>query len=68
MLKSRSFLKKNELKINGKDLIGLGVDQDNIGKTMDFLYKEVLNGNIKNNKDKLIFYVINNILPKGYDE
>ena len=35
---------------------------------MDFLYKEVLNGNIKNNKDKLIFYVINNILPKGYDE
>lgn len=68
ILKSRSFLKKNELKINGKDLIGLGINQENIGKTMDFLYKEVLNGNIKNNKDKLISYVINKILPKGYDE
>lgn len=63
-----SFVKKNELKINGKDLLELGIDQEKIGEVLDKLYSDVLSGNLKNNREKIINYVINNILPKGYDE
>ena len=63
-----SFIKKNELKVNGKDLLDLGIEQDNIGNVLDKIYNEVLLGNLKNNHDKIINYIINKVLPHGYDE
>ncbi len=63
-----SFVKKNELKITGKDLLDLGVDQDKVGLTLETIYKGIINGKVKNNREKLIDFVINKILPSGYDE
>ena len=63
-----SFLKKNELKITGKDLLDLGVEQDYIGPVLDDMYKKILEGKLKNKREKLIDYIINCILPSGYDE
>lgn len=63
-----SFIKKNELKINGKDLLDLGVEQDNIGSVLDKIYSEILGGKLKNNREKIINHIINDILPAGYDE
>jgi len=59
------FVKKNELKINGKDLLSLGFDQETIGPVLDSLYNDLLNGLIKNNRDKLISYVITNYTPNS---
>lgn len=63
-----SFVKKNELKITGKDLLDLGVEQDKVGLTLETIYKGIINGKVKNNREKLIDFVINKILPSGYDE
>lgn len=68
ILKKRTCLKKNELKITGKDLLELGIAQEDIGDTLNKIYLEVLNNNVKNHKDLLISYTIKNIMPKGYDE
>lgn len=62
-----NFIKKNELKVNGKDLLDLGIEQERIGEVLDLLYKEVLSNSLKNNHDKIINYIINEVLPKGYD-
>ena len=62
-----SFVKKNELKINGKDLINLGVSQDSIGPVLDVVYSHVLEGKVKNNREKLLDYIIANILSDGYN-
>ena len=59
-----SYVKKKELKINGKDLIELGVEQEEVGKVIDQLYFELLAGNLKNNREKLLNYVVKNILEK----
>ncbi len=63
-----SFIKKNEIKIDGSDLISLGVEQENVGEVINRIYYDILANNVKNNHEKLIDYVINEILPKGYDE
>lgn len=63
-----SYLKKNEIKITGKDLLDLGVEQEYIGQVLDDMYKKILESKLKNNREKLIDYVINNVLPSGYDE
>ena len=63
-----SFVRKNELKLTGKDLLDLGVPQENVGKVLDEIYELIINGKLKNNRDKMIDYVINQILPKGYDD
>jgi tRNA nucleotidyltransferase (CCA-adding enzyme) len=63
-----SFVKKNELKITGKDLLELGVPQENVGKVLDEIYELIINGKLKNNREKMIDYTINQILPKGYDD
>ncbi len=63
-----SFIKRNEIRINGKDLINLGVEQEQVGEILNRIYTDILSGKIKNNREKLIDYTINNILPKGYDE
>lgn len=63
-----SFLKKNELKINGKELLDLGVEQEYIGQILDEMYNKVLEGKLKNNREKLVDYIINQVLPSGYDD
>lgn len=63
-----SFIKRNEIRLDGKDLINLGVEQDKVGEILNKIYTDILSGKIKNNREKLIDYTINNILPKGYDE
>ena len=62
VVRKTSFIRKNELKLNGKDLILLGVDQDNVGKVIDHLYYEIITGNLKNNKEKLTDYVVNQVV------
>lgn len=68
ILKRRTCIKKNELKIRGKDLLDLGVKQEELGRTLDTLYSEVLENNLKNHKDQLVSYVIKNILPASYED
>jgi len=67
LTRKTSFMKKNELKITGKDLLDLGIEQENLGKSLDIIYKNILDGKLKNNREKIIDYVINKLLPKGYD-
>ena len=62
-----SFVKKNELKINGKDLLNLGVSQESIGPVLDVVYNHVLEGKVKNNREKLLDHIIANILSDGYN-
>ncbi len=62
-----SFIKKNELKINGKDLLNLGVSQESLGPVLDVVYNDVLAGKVKNNREKLIDYTLSKVLTDGYD-
>ncbi len=64
LAKKSSFIKKNEMKLNGSDLVNMGLEQEEVGRVLNDLYSKVLNGDVKNNRDKLISYVINNILPQ----
>ncbi len=63
-----SYVKKNELKITGKDLLDLGIEQVNIGPVLEKLYNLVLQGKLKNNREKIIDYIINNELPSSFDD
>ena len=63
-----AFIKKNELKISGKDLLDLGVEQSKVGSVLENLYQSIINGKLKNNREKLIEFIINKVLPSGYDE
>lgn len=63
-----NFIKKNEIRITGKDLISLGIEQENVGETINQLYMDILAGKVKNNHEKLIDYIINHKLPQEYDE
>ena len=60
-----AFIKKNELKVTGKDLIELGINQDDIGSTLEELYQLIIEGKIKNKRERLIEYVIKNKIPSG---
>lgn len=61
-VRKTSFIRKNELKLSGKELIDLGVQQEEVGKVIDHLYFEIIAGKLKNNKEKLSDYVVNNIV------
>ncbi len=63
-----SFIKKKELKINGKELVSLGVGQKDIGAVLTALHERVLDGEVKNNHEKLVSYVIEFILPNLKEE
>lgn len=63
-----AFIKKNELKITGKDLLDLGVEQERVGQVLENIFNAIINGKLKNNRDKLLDFVINQVLPSGYDE
>ena len=63
-----SFIKKNELKLTGKDLLDLGVEQAKVGMVLENIYNSIIKGKLKNNREKLIDFIINQVLPSGYDE
>ena len=60
---------KRQLAINGDDLIALGIPRGKrIGQILDALLEEVTAGNIENEKEKLIEFVISNFergSPRG---
>lgn len=60
--KKTYFIKRNELKVTGRDLIDLGLSQESIGEAIDRIYREILAGNLKNNHDKIIAYAVENLL------
>lgn len=61
-VRKTSFIRKNELKISGKDLIELGVLQEDVGRVIDHLYYEIIAGKLKNNKEKLSDYVVSHVI------
>lgn len=63
-----SFLKKNELKLTGKDLLDLGVEQEYIGQVLDDIYNRILEGKLKNNREKMVDFIINNVLPSSHED
>lgn len=60
--RKNSFIKRNELRITGKELIELGIEQEAIGQVLDNLYTRVLEGKLKNNHEKILEYVNNSLL------
>lgn len=66
-LRKTSFIRKNELKLSGKELIDLGVEQSKVGKVIDILYYEIIAGKLKNNKEKLSDYVVNNVIDNDIE-
>lgn len=57
LTKKSTFIKRNQIAVEGKELIKLGIKQDNVGKVLDIIYQDILNGKIKNKHDKLIEYI-----------
>ena len=68
LIRRDEVIKKSSLKINGKDLIDLGITQDKVGNVLEAVYKTVLEGKVKNDKELLVNYVIKNFLPSNLDE
>ena len=60
--KKSFFIKRNEIKITGKELLDLGVKQEEIGESLDKIYNDILAGKVKNTPDKLIAYTVNNLI------
>lgn len=63
-----NFIMKNEIRITGKELINLGINQDNVGEVLNQIYTDILAGKLKNNHEKIVDYIVNHKLPKEYDE
>ena len=62
-----SFVKRNEIKIDGKELLDLGVTQEKIGAVLEKIYNQILEGKLKNNKEKLIEHITTVVIPSGYE-
>lgn len=60
--KKSFFIKRNEIKITGKELLDLGVKQENIGEGLERIYNDILSGKVKNTPDKLIAYTVENLI------
>ena len=60
--KKTYFIKRNELKISGRELIDLGLTQETIGESLERIYQEILSGKLKNNHDKIIAFATENLL------
>lgn len=56
VMRKSSYIKRNELRLTGRDLVDLGVTEDNVGNLLNQIYLEVLAGNVKNNHEKLEEY------------
>ena len=61
-MRKSSFIKKNEMRITGKDLVDLGIKEEQVGETLNRMYQLVLEKKLKNNRDNLVSHVINNEL------
>lgn len=57
IIRKPSYIKRNKLKISGKELIEYGIPQEDIGRILNELYLKVLVGEIKNSSEKLNEYV-----------
>lgn len=57
LTKKDTFIKRNEMNVEGKDLIELGFKQESIGMILDQIYQDILNGKIKNKHEKIIKYI-----------
>lgn len=64
MTRKSSFVKKNEIRITGKELYELGIKQDKIGEIIDIIYDAILEGKLKNKQEKISEYINLNILKK----
>lgn len=51
-----------QLKVNGSDISRLGFTGKEIGKALNFLLEQVVNGNCENDKDSLLALIENNYL------
>lgn len=58
------LLNKNELQVNGNDLIKVGITSKNISKSMTFLIDAIILNKVTNQKDELLLYLKNNFLIK----
>ncbi len=56
--KKTNLVKKQDLKIDPKELLELGIPQEKLGIIIDELHDLVLRGVLKNNHDKLLSYVV----------
>ena len=53
---------KKTIQITGKDLVDLGIKEEQVGETLNRMYQLVLEKKLKNNRDNLVSHVINNEL------
>ena len=67
IVRKASFVKRNEIKISGKELLDLGITQEKIGAVLDKIHNQILEGKLKNNKEKLIEHITNVIIPSKYE-
>lgn len=51
-------IEKQELEINGNDMMALKIPQKQIGKIKNEIYEKVLDNELKNNKEDIINYII----------
>ena len=68
LLRRDETIKKNALKITGKDIIKLGIEEKEIGQILNDIYQKVLDSKLKNDKDILVQYVIKEFVPKDRDK
>ena len=61
ILKKKSFIKRSEIKISGRELLEAGIKQESIGNALEKIYQKIINGELKNHHEKLIDYTINNL-------
>ena len=68
LLRKNEPIKKNHLKVTGKDLVKLGIEEKNVGMVLNNVYQQVLDNKLRNDKDILVQYVIKEFVPKDLDK
>ncbi len=68
LLRRDEVIKKNSLKVGGKELIALGVPEKDIGNVLENVYRKVLDNELRNDREIIIKYVIDEFLPKDLDK
>lgn len=58
-------IEKQDLEINGNDMLALKIQQKQISKIKNEIYEKVLDGNLENNKKDIVNYIMN---TKGINE
>ena len=68
LLRRNEVIKKNSLKIGGKELASLGVPEKDIGNVLETIYRKVLDNELRNDREILVKYAIDEFLPKDLDK